>query len=84
MDMPEPTPDEVLKLVLSVRNDAAIAGSANLVEDGILDSFDIVLIVAEMERRYGIEIPGDAILPENFASITAILGLIVSRQTEAK
>ena len=49
-----------------------------LVEGGILDSFDIVTIVAEVDASYGVMIPPEELTPENFQSARALYGLIAS------
>lgn len=43
---------------------------------GMLDSFDIISIVSDMEENFEITIDGTQILPENFDSIEAIFNLI--------
>ena len=42
----------------------------------MLDSFDIIVIVSEIEETFDISIDGDQILPENLDSIDAIFNLI--------
>ena len=44
----------------------------NLIEEGMLDSFDIVNLVSELDSTFGISIDGVDILPENFATVDAI------------
>jgi acyl carrier protein len=43
---------------------------------GMLDSFDIISIVSDIEDVFGYAIDGAKILPENFDSIAAIINLI--------
>ena len=47
-----------------------------LIDGGLLDSFDIVTLVAEIDDAFGIEIPAEALIPENFNSAKAIFALI--------
>lgn len=47
-----------------------------LIDGGILDSFDIVTLVAEIDDAFGVEIPAEALVPENFNSAKAIFALI--------
>ena len=44
----------------------------NFIEEGMLDSFDIVTLVDEIENTMGVAISGMDVLPENFCSIDAI------------
>lgn len=48
----------------------------NFIEEGMLDSFDVVNLVDELDSTFGISIDGVDILPENFASIEAIINLL--------
>jgi acyl carrier protein len=50
--------------------------NTGFIAKGMLDSFDIISIVSDMEEDFGIAIDGAKILPENFDSIEAILNLI--------
>ncbi len=49
----------------------------NLIEEGMLDSFDSVNLVSELDSTFGISIDGIDILPENFATVDAIKTLVV-------
>ena len=49
----------------------------NFIEEGMLDSFDIVALVSELDAAYGISIDGMDILPENFSSVEAIQALLL-------
>lgn len=48
----------------------------DLLESGILDSFEIVNIVMELEGEFGIEIEPEDIEPDNFKTVEAIVKLI--------
>lgn len=47
-----------------------------LVSDGVIDSFDIVQIISDLESEFSISISALDLLPENFESIDAIENLI--------
>ena len=49
-----------------------------LVDRGILDSFDLISIVAEVDEVFGVAIPAGKLLPENFNSAVAMYGMIRS------
>lgn len=50
-----------------------------LVTDGILDSFDMVSLVAEIEEAFGVVLTAEDLQPENFQSSDAIYRLILAR-----
>ena len=51
-----------------------------LVDDGFLESLDLVTIVSEIMATFDIELNVDDLLPENFNSVPAMLCLIQSRK----
>ena len=53
-----------------------------LVTDGILDSFSIVSLVAELNDAYDIEMTASDLVVENFDSAAAILALVERLQDE--
>lgn len=50
--------------------------SINFIEEGMLDSFDVVSLVDSLESEFNIKINGVDILPENFCSLDNIIALI--------
>lgn len=48
----------------------------DFIEEGMLDSFDIVSLVNELDNQFGVIIPGEEVLPENFSSVEAMVSLI--------
>lgn len=50
--------------------------SQDYVSDGLLDSFDLVSLVAMIEDKFALFIDALDIVPENFASVDAIAGLV--------
>ena len=50
-----------------------------LIDDGILESLDIVTIVSEIMDEFEVELNVEDLLPENFNSLEAMLELIESR-----
>ena len=68
--------EKLLEILKSVRDDVDFENEAKLIDDEILDSFDIVSIVGELTDAYGITITVDDMEPENFNSASAILALV--------
>lgn len=48
----------------------------SLVDGKVLDSFDIVTLIAEISDEFGVAIPANKIVPENFNSLKALCSLI--------
>lgn len=68
--------EKIFSMLKEIRPEFDFAGSDNFVEDGYLDSFDIVTLVSELETEFGIVISGLDVLPENFGTVSDICGLV--------
>jgi len=66
----------VAEILKEIRPEFDFSASADFMADGMLDSFDMVTLVAALDKNYGISIPGTDILPENFQNIATIETLI--------
>lgn len=75
--------EEVLNMLAELRPEFDFLDSDDFVMDGMLDSFDIISLSSMLEEQYGIAIDGLDIVPENFASVDAIVAL-VEKSGEAK
>jgi acyl carrier protein len=68
---------KIISILTEARPEFNFKVEANsFIEKGMLDSFDIIYIVSEIEEKFKIVIDGDQILPENLDSIVAISALI--------
>ena len=68
--------EELLELLKDILPKVDFANSDGLVDDGVIDSLDVVSIISELNVHYDIEIPSDEIVPENFNNAQAILDLV--------
>jgi acyl carrier protein len=69
--------DKIIEILTELRPEFDFnTENTDFIAKGMLDSFDIISIVSDMEENFNIEIDGAEILPENFDSIEAILNLI--------
>ncbi len=68
-----PTIAEILK---EIRPEFDFTASQDFVGDGMLDSYDIVTLVSDLDKAYGISISGLDIVPENFQNIASIQKLL--------
>ena len=68
--------EELLSRLKELHEDVDFEAEENLVDDGILDSLDIVTLITEINDAFDISIPAEEIIPENFNSAAAIWSLI--------
>ena len=52
-----------------------------LIDDGLIDSLDIVAVVTELMEAFDVELGVDDLTPENFNSVEALEELIESKQS---
>lgn len=68
--------ETLLKILSSLHPDVDFEATEDLVDDGILDSLDIVTLVTEINAELDVTIPAEEIIPENFNSAAALWALI--------
>ena len=66
----------MLNILKELHEDVDFEAEENLVDDGILDSLDIVTLITEINDAFDVSIPAEEIIPENFNSAAAIWSLI--------
>ena len=68
--------EKLLEILSSLHSDVDFSNTEDLIDDGILDSLDIVTLVTEIDAEFGVTIPAEEIVPENFNSAKALMALI--------
>lgn len=63
-------------ILQSIRPESDFMQSTDFLEDGLLDSFDMVMLVSNLDKAYGISIDGLDIVPENFKNAGTIMALL--------
>ncbi len=74
--------EELIEIMKGIRPDVDFETATDLIDGEILDSFDIISIVSEVNDAFGVEINVDDLLPENFNSAEALYELIQKLQAE--
>ena len=68
--------EELLEILQGLHDDVDYETEEHLIDNGILDSLDIVTLIAEINDRMGVTITARDIAPENFNSLEAMTDLI--------
>lgn len=68
--------DKIVEVLSLVRPEFDFSESDSFIEDGLLDSFDLVSLVTNLEKAFEISIEGTDIVPENFMNLTSIESML--------
>ena len=71
---------KLLVLLGDICPDVDFAAEENLIDDGLIESLDLVTIVSEIMAQFDVEISVNDLLPENFNSASAMLDLINAKR----
>lgn len=74
--------EELLELLSEVKEDVDFENETALIDDGILNSFDILQIISALNEEYDISIPASEIIPDNFNSAKALLEMVERLQED--
>lgn len=74
--------EKLLKTLMEVRPDVDFKNEKKLIDEEVLDSFDIIAIVNGINEAFEIEIDIDDLEPDNFNTIEAMYELICRLQNE--
>ena len=76
------TLDHMIELLEDVKGNVDYENCTKLVDDRVLDSFDILSIISSINDEFDVSIPAKDILPKNFNSAQDILSLVKRLQEE--
>lgn len=68
--------EKIIQIIQENRPDIDDIAHACFIEDALFDSFDIMTLVSDLDKTFGISIDGTDIVPENFLDINAIEALV--------
>lgn len=74
--------NKIAIILNSIRPEFDFFASSNFIDDGILDSFDIINLVTELDKEFNISIDGADIIPENFQSLASIQKLLIKSKAK--
>ena len=68
--------ERLIRILSELHDDVDFFSETHLIDNGILDSLDIVTLITEINDEFDVSIPAEEIIPENFNSANAIMALI--------
>jgi len=74
--------EQLLTILVELLPDVDFASETALIDGKIIDSFNIITLVAEINDQLDISIPAEEIIPENFNSYAAIRALVEKLEVE--
>lgn len=72
--------EKLLALLTDVNEDIDYENETALVDDGLIDSLDLTVIIAAIDEAFSVHISTGDIEPENFNTVDAILALIAAHR----
>ena len=74
--------EKIISILSELRPEFDFNESLNFIEEGMLDSFDIINLVTTLDSEFGISIDGMDVLPDNFSSVERIEALLKKNGVE--
>ena len=74
--------EELLEILTDLHPDVDFELEDKLIDNGILDSFDIVTLISEISENFDVTISAEHIIPDNFNSAEALYALIQKLEEE--
>ena len=75
--------DKIIAILDELRPEFNFTEGVDFIEEGMLDSFDIVSLVDELEETFGIKIEGIDVIPNNFSTVDNIIALLKKSGVES-
>ncbi len=74
--------EQLLEILSNLHPEVDFGSCDTLIDDKILDSFDIISLITEINTEFDVAIPAEEIIPDNFNSAEALYTLISRLQDE--
>lgn len=74
--------DKVIEILKSVKPGVDYKNEKSLVDNGILESFDIITIISKLNDEFDIEFSVNEVIPENFNSAEALYKTVCKLEEE--
>ena len=73
---------KIISILSELRPEFDFNEPLNFIEEGMLDSFDIINLVTALDSEFSISIDGIDVLPDNFSSVERIEALLKKNGVE--
>lgn len=74
--------ESILEILQELHEDGDFENEEKLVDHKILDSFDLVTLVAELGEEFDVEITARDFVPENFNSVERLTNMVIRLMDE--
>lgn len=74
--------EKLMNILNEIRPEVDFASEEKLIDESVLDSFDIVCLIGEINETFHVDISFDDIEPENFNSIEKMWAMIQKLKQE--
>ena len=64
--------NSLVEILNEIRPENDFVQSQDFINDGLLDSFDVINLVSIIEEKFNINIDGEEIIPENFQNLNTL------------
>lgn len=75
--MDDITLEQVIDMLDQIKDDVDFSTTVNLVDDRILDSFDILSIIGAIDDEFDVSVPAKDIVPQNFNTAQGIYQMVL-------
>lgn len=69
--------ERIMKILNEIGMDVDFEKSNDFIEEGLLDSLDIMVLVEKLEDEFDVEVMGSDIIPENFSNVDKMKRLVI-------
>ena len=70
------TKETILEILDDIKPGVEMDGRIDLATGNVLESFDILTLISELNAEFGIMIPLEEVIPDNFDSVDGIAALV--------
>lgn len=75
--MDDITLEQIIDMLDQIKDDVDFSTAVNLVDDRILDSFDILSIIGAIDDEFDVSVPAKDIVPQNFNTAQGIYQMVL-------